>query len=118
MIMHAQVPDSVLIKKKDDYVAKLNAAIQVPDSIDFKIKWPQPTLPKLNLKKPLSISGGNLLYQYDYRSNIDTPFLDKNISQHYLNGQINVTAFNAVPLTVTFLIRETNSSIFRDIHDV
>lgn len=116
MTVYAQLPDSAILK--DNFTRRLRSVTPIPDSITFKVKWPHPALPKLDLRRPLQIEGGNISYQYDYRSNIDTPFLDKNISQHYLNGQLNVTAFKAIPLTITFLVRETNSSIFRDIHDV
>ncbi len=87
-------------------------------SLKPKISWPAITLPKLSLKNPLRINGGNISYYYDYRSNIDTPFVDKNISQHNISGQVGVTAFNALPLNVSFFIRQTNSSLFADIADV
>jgi hypothetical protein len=88
------------------------------DSSAYSIQWPSLSLPKLNARRPLQLTGGNTTYNYDYRSNIDTPFTDKNVSQHQLTGQLNVTAFQSIPLQVTFFIRRTNSSLFRDINDV
>jgi len=79
---------------------------------------PTITLPRFSLKDPLRINGGYVGYNFDYRSNIDTPFTDKNVAQNVLAGQLGVTAFNAVPLNVTFFVRESNSSLFADIHDV
>jgi len=76
------------------------------------------TLPKFSLRDPVRIHGGYIAYNFDYRSNIDTPFADKNVAQHSTTGQFGVTAFNAVPLNVSFFIRRTNSSLFADIHDI
>ncbi|MEP7377625.1 MAG: hypothetical protein ABI675_29745 [Chitinophagaceae bacterium] len=76
------------------------------------------TLPKFRFRDPLRINGGYINYNYDYRSNIDTPFADRNVSQHGATGQFNVTAFNAVPLNVSFFVRQTNSSLFANICDV
>ena len=61
---------------------------------------PTITLPRFSLKDPLRINGGYVGYNFDYRSNIDTPFIDKNVAQNVLAGQLGVTAFNAVPLKV------------------
>lgn len=76
------------------------------------------TLSKFSFKDPLRIHGGYIAYNFDYRSNVDTPFTDRNVAQHTSTGQFGVTAFNAVPLNVFFFIRRTNSSLFADIYDV
>jgi hypothetical protein len=76
------------------------------------------TLPKLSLNRPIQINGGTVSYYYDYRSNIDTPFVDRNVAQHNITGQMSITVFNALPLNVSFFVRRTNSSLFADISDI
>jgi hypothetical protein len=95
-----------------------NAFSSLSDSNSFSFRWPAFSLPKITIKHPFQINNGNISYQFDYRSNIDTPFAEKNVAQHNLVGQMNVTAFNALPLNVNFFIRRTNSSLFADINDI
>lgn len=69
--------------------------------------------------KPLAkFSGGYVSYQFDYRSNIDTPFVERNLAQHNTTGQLNFMLGNLLPMRVTFWSRQSNSSLFRDITSV
>lgn len=73
---------------------------------------------KLNFKKSfLKISGGLVSYNFNYRSTIDTPFIEKDIMQHNAYGNINVSLFN-IPLKVNYLLRRSNSTFFSNISDV
>lgn len=92
--------------------------LSLADTSRYRIKWPAVSLPKFSAKRPIQISSGNVNYVYDYRSNIDTPYVDRNVSQHSLIGQFNATLFNAAPIKVSFFIRRTNSALFSDINDV
>jgi hypothetical protein len=65
----------------------------------------------------LKFNGGAISYNMNYRSNIDTPFAEKNILQHNAYGNINFSVMN-IPLVMNFLIRRSNSTIFRDINDL
>lgn len=95
-----------------------NSIRPLSDSNLFSVRFPSISLPPLSVRRPLSVNGGYITYNYDYRSNIDTPFSEKNVSQHQLTGQFNVTALRAIPLQVSFFMRQTNSALFRDIHEV
>lgn len=64
-----------------------------------------------------NVSGGFSSYAMSYRSVIDTPYAEKDILQHHLNGQINFTAAG-MPLRATYLIRRSNSFFFRNIQDL
>ena len=73
---------------------------------------------KIFKAKPLlSFTGGMVVYNVNYRSNIDTPFAEKNTIQHVVNGSLNFSIAN-FPIRVNYLIRRSNSSFFRDINDV
>lgn len=73
----------------------------------------------LSLKKSfVRLNGGYAAYNFNYRSNIDTPFVDRNVMQHNITGQFNFTAIGILPLQVNYWVRQTNSSVFRNIADV
>jgi hypothetical protein len=81
------------------------------------------TVPSLKLQAQLSgkplfrFNGGMINYHFFYRANIDTPFQEKSIAQHTLNGHIKLTIANSFPVSITFLGRKSNSVYFRDIYD-
>ncbi len=72
----------------------------------------------LNAKPRLAITGGYVSYQFNYRSAIDTPYVEKDIAQHNITGNLNLTVAGYLPLRVTWWSRQSNSRIFRDITDV
>jgi len=79
----------------------------------------QHTLKGLLKPRPLlQFTGGMVSYNFDYRSNIDTPFLEKNIAQHQLLSSLNMTVAGSLPFRVNAFIRKSNSAVFRDINDV
>jgi hypothetical protein len=65
----------------------------------------------------IKINRGFISYNTNYRSNIDTPFIEKNILQHNVYGNMNVSVAN-IPLKVNYLVRRSNSTFFRDINDI
>jgi hypothetical protein len=79
-----------------------------------------PDLPKERFfnKPALRFGGGYVNYAYNFRSNIDTPFAEKNIGQHNVTGSINVVAGSVLPLKVNYWIRQSNSVLFRNVTDV
>jgi hypothetical protein len=74
---------------------------------------------KLLTTKPLvKLTGGYISYQFNYRSAIDTPYVEKDIAQHNIAGNLFVTVAGHLPLRVTWWSRQSNSHVFRDITDV
>jgi hypothetical protein len=80
-------------------------------------------LPGLSLKKKdpatksISFNGGVVNYNLSYRTNIDTPIVEKNILQHSATGNLNFGVYG-IPVSVRYLLRRSNSQFFRDINDV
>jgi len=73
----------------------------------------------LSLRKPwFRLTGGFVSYDFNYRSNIDTPFIEKDLSQHQLMVGANVLVGNLIPLRVNAYLRRSNSSYFPSINDV
>ena len=65
--------------------------------------------------KPLArFMGGYVNYDFSYRSNIDTPYTEHDITQHNITGRIDVMAGNVLPLSVNYWVRKSNSGLYRD----
>jgi len=71
--------------------------------------------PRLFSKPLARFNGGYVHYDFSYRSNIDTPFAEWNITQHTINGRFDFVAGNILPLTLNYFIRQSNSGLFRDL---
>ncbi|MFT3981671.1 MAG: hypothetical protein QM687_14445 [Ferruginibacter sp.] len=65
----------------------------------------------------IKFRSGLLSYSFNYRSMVDTPFKDQNISQHLMTGNLNFFV-KAIPLRVNFLFRRSSSDYFVDINNV
>ncbi len=86
------------------------------DSLKFDFSNP---FRKLLLTKPLvKANGGYVSYQFNYRSAIDTPYVEKNIAQHNITGNLFFTLAGHLPVRLTWWSRQSNSRVFRDITDV
>lgn len=73
---------------------------------------------KIPISKPLlKIGGGYISYNLNYRSGIDTPVVEKNITQHNLNGSMKLS-FAGIPMRANYLLRRSNSVYFRNINDI
>lgn len=73
----------------------------------------------IQLSKPLfHFHGGYLAYNFNYHSNTDTPYAEKNIAQHMINGMVNFSVAQSFPFVANFWIRRSNSRFYRDITDV
>lgn len=71
------------------------------------------------LNRPfLVLTPGFIDYSFQSRSVTDTPFAERNISQHSITGMAGVTVLKQLPLNVRWWIRRTNSAFYRDITDV
>lgn len=76
-----------------------------------------PLLPKFSTPS-ISVYGGRAEYTTFYRSNIDTPYSQKNLYQHQVNTTMNILVGNQIPLRVSALFRRTNSDFFGNLNDV
>lgn len=71
----------------------------------------------VNQRKPLLAVHGNVMYDLYYQSNIDTPFVEKDVYQHTLQTTLEVTYKDQYPVRVAFTTRMGNSSLFRNLTD-
>jgi hypothetical protein len=67
---------------------------------------------------PIVTVHGNILYDFDYWSNIDTPYAERNINQQTLQTYLDLSYKKEYPFRVIFTTRWSNSSLFRNITDV
>ena len=61
---------------------------------------------------------GNVLYNFFYRSQIDTPFAENNVMQHLVQTNLNVLIKEKYPLRVIITNRNSNSAYFKNATDV
>lgn len=57
---------------------------------------------------------GNVLYDLDYRSNIDTPYAEKDIYQHTIQTYLDIAVKNQYPIRVYLTNRFSNSHLFKN----
>jgi hypothetical protein len=81
----------------------------------MRVHKPAKELPK---KTPLLTLHGNISYDFDYWSNIDTPYAERNVNQQTVQTYIDLNYKNEYPFRVIFTTRWSNSSLFRNITDV
>lgn len=108
----------------DDFKSRLGKAAHITDSLRF----PRQDTTHIDIKNPFShlfttrpafrFTGGYASYNFNYRSNIDTPYAEKDIAQHNIAGRMNFTVAGIFPIQVTYWIRQSNSQVFRNIFDV
>lgn len=61
---------------------------------------------------------GNILYDVNYRSRIDTPYAEKNIYQHTLQTRLDFVYKEQYPFKIYLTTRFSNSSLFRKYTDL
>jgi hypothetical protein len=61
---------------------------------------------------------GNVMYDFYYQSNIDTPYAEKDIHQHTVQTNLSITIRNRYPLRFSFSTQAGNSSLFRNLTGV
>ena len=66
----------------------------------------------------LRFDGGYAAYTSNYRSALDTPYMEKNITLHQVNSMLHFTIAGMVPIRVNSFVRRGNSTVFRDITDI
>lgn len=74
------------------------------------------TLPVIKpQRKPFLVVHGNVMYDFYYQSNADTPYLEKEIYQHTVQTSLEVTVRDRYPVRVAFTTMRGNSYLFRDL---
>lgn len=74
------------------------------------------TLPVITPQhKPFLVVHGNVMYDFYYQSNADTPYLEKEIYQHTVQTSLEITVRDRYPVRVAFTTMRGNSYLFRDL---
>jgi hypothetical protein len=61
---------------------------------------------------------GNILYNFSYRSYIDTPFAQNDLQQHLVQTNINFVIKDKYPVQMSITNRSSNSPYFKNLTDV
>lgn len=61
---------------------------------------------------------GNVLYNFSYRSYIDTPFAQNNLIQNLIQTNVSFLVKNKYPVKMTISNRNSNSPYFKNVTDV
>jgi arsenate reductase-like glutaredoxin family protein len=67
---------------------------------------------------PLIAVHGNILYNFSYKSYIDTPFAQHDLTQHFIQTSLNFTVKEKYPVKAILSSRITNSPYFKDAFNV
>jgi hypothetical protein len=108
----------------DDFKSRLQRVTHISDSLKFHnrdtlhIDYKNPFRHLLQTTPALRFAGGYTSYNFNYRSNIDTPYTEKDIVQHNIAGRLNFIVAGNLPIQVTYWMRQSNSQVFRNIFDV
>lgn len=68
-------------------------------------------------RKGLFKISGNILYDMNYRSRIDTPYADREIYQHTIQTRLDITYKDRIPFKLYTTKRFSNSPLFRSYTD-
>jgi hypothetical protein len=77
---------------------------------------PQPVFVE-DRRKSLITMHGNVMYDLYYQSNVDTPYVEKDVYQHTVQTSLELTYKDNYPIRVNFTTRAGNSSLFRNLTD-
>lgn len=66
-------------------------------------------------RKPFLAVHGNVMYDFYYQSNADTPFVERDIHQHTLQTTLDITVRDQYPLRLSFSTSKSNSLLLRSI---
>lgn len=107
-----------LFPTKRNLLPKLPAKPNLPAKDSVQVSLQNPFKNLLTGKPLVKVTGGYVSYQFNYRSAIDTPYVEKNIAQHNITGNLFFTVAGHLPVRLTWWSRQSNSRVFRDITDV
>lgn len=89
--------------------------------------FPNPSVPAVGERQqaaitpandPLITVHGNLTYNFQYRSYIDTPFVESDMMQHSVQARLNLKIKDRYPLTAYITSRRSNSPYFSNATDI
>lgn len=119
--------DSVLLKKNRNVyndsvvILKLTCKNLFIYSVRYNTSNQPDILPpyEKEIKKTAFLTvHGNVLYNFSYRSYIDTPFAESNVMQHLVQTNFNLLIKGKYPLKMTLSNRSSNSPYFKNATDV
>lgn len=82
------------------------------------VKKADPVEPVKPQRIPFLQVHGNIMYNVNYYSNIDTPYNEQDIYQHTVQTYLDVTVKGKYPMRVYLTNRFTNSKLFRNFSDL
>ena len=91
------------------------AYVYVPVMLDPVKKAVEPVKPQ---HIPFLQVHGNVMYNVNYYSNIDTPYNEQNIYQHTIQTYLDITVKGQYPMRVYLTNRFSNSHLFRNFSDL
>jgi hypothetical protein len=113
----ADEPTAFLMERRDCKVVvkiPIYAYIYVP-VIREPVKMREPAKPA---KVPFLQVHGNIMYNVNYYSNIDTPYNERNVYQHTVQTYLDVVVKGKYPMRLYLTNRFTNSKLFRNFSDL
>jgi hypothetical protein len=113
----ADEPTTFFIERRDCKAiirTPIYAYIYVPVERE-PVKFTEPAKPT---RIPFLQVHGNVMYNVNYYSNIDTPYNEQNIYQHTVQTYLDVTVKGKYPMRLYLTNRFTNSKLFRNFSDL
>ena len=105
-------PDSAVAGRLEKIIASDTAKLLHLPRPETRVNFRGPARPALQL------TGGSISYDWNYRSNIDTPFQEHGVAQNLVSAHLDLVLASAYPFTVSYFERESNSQYFRSYRDV
>jgi hypothetical protein len=113
----ADEPTTFFLEHRDCKVVMkipIYAYIYVP-VVREPVKVTEPAKPA---RVPFLQVHGNIMYNVNYYSNIDTPYNERDVYQHTVQTYLDVTVKGKYPMRVYLTNRFTNSKLFRNFSDL
>ncbi len=92
--------------------------VKVNNTPDSTLPMKPAAMPAAKLKKPFLKIHGNVEYDVNYYSSIDTPYAEKEIYQHTLQTYLDITVKDKYPMRFYFTTRLSNSNLFKNFSDL
>lgn len=83
-----------------------------------RIPTPRVVLPAAPARNPWIKVHGNILYNVNYYSNIDTPYAEKDVYQHTVQTYLDIVVKDKYPMRIYLTNRFSNSTMFRNLNDL
>ncbi|OQP59647.1 hypothetical protein A3860_36835 [Niastella vici] len=77
-----------------------------------------PKEPEMPKRIPFLQVHGNIMYNVNYYSNIDTPYNEQNVYQHTVQTYLDITVKGKYPMRLYLTNRFSNSKLFRNFSDL